>query len=259
MANTLKFGNGIWATKKGSTLAYNDENNNFKPLPFDFTRASSATRVNKDGLIEVVGSNEPRIDFKDSSKGALLLEPSRSNLYTYSEDFNNSNWSKDAVSVNANQIVSPSGSVFSDEIIENSSTTEHSVRQLKSITSGNYYTISVFVKNSSNKRDIYIRCGDANILVYFDTTNWIVGDEVQGSGKIENYGNGWYRLIATGLASSTGADNFRFGLSNGTTNGSQNYTGNGVNSMYFYGAQLEQGSYATSYIPTQGAAVTRVG
>ena len=46
--NTLKFGNGTWATKKGSTLAYNDENNNFKPLPFTTTeRASSGTTVNQ--------------------------------------------------------------------------------------------------------------------------------------------------------------------------------------------------------------------
>ena len=63
MANTLKFGNGNWATKEGSALAYNDENGNFKPLPFDFSRASNATVVNKDGLIEVVGSGQPRIDF----------------------------------------------------------------------------------------------------------------------------------------------------------------------------------------------------
>ena len=62
-------------------LGYNSENNNYKPLPFDFTRASSATRVNKDGLIETVGGGEPRIDFKDDSKGALLLEPSRTNLF----------------------------------------------------------------------------------------------------------------------------------------------------------------------------------
>ena len=54
MAHKLKFGNGKWATKKGSTLAYNDENNNFKPLPFTTTRDSGATRVNKEGLIEVV-------------------------------------------------------------------------------------------------------------------------------------------------------------------------------------------------------------
>ena len=78
--NTLKFGNGEWYGKKDTILAYNDENSNFKPLPFSFDRASSATRVNKDGLIETVGSGEPRIDYKDDSKGALLLEPSRSNL-----------------------------------------------------------------------------------------------------------------------------------------------------------------------------------
>ena len=51
MANTLKFGNGEWYGKKDTILAYNDENSNYKPLPFDFSRASSATRVNKDGLI----------------------------------------------------------------------------------------------------------------------------------------------------------------------------------------------------------------
>jgi hypothetical protein len=85
MANTLKFGNGQWATKVGSTLAYNDEGGNFKPLPFNFTRSTSGTRVNKDGLIEVVTNNKPRIDFLNDSNGALLLEPNRSNIITYSE------------------------------------------------------------------------------------------------------------------------------------------------------------------------------
>lgn len=69
MANTFKFGNGNWAVKDGSALAYNDENNNFKPLPFDFTRASSATRVNKQGLVETVPSGKPRIDFLDNTDG----------------------------------------------------------------------------------------------------------------------------------------------------------------------------------------------
>ena len=69
MANTLKFGNGQWATGNGTALAYNDENANFKPLPFDFTRASSGTVVNQSGLIETVGSGIPRIDFQDNTKG----------------------------------------------------------------------------------------------------------------------------------------------------------------------------------------------
>ena len=82
MANTLKFGNGQWATGNGTALAYNDENSNFKPLPFDFTRASSGTTVNQSGLIETVGSGIPRIDFQGNTKGALLLEPSRTNIIT---------------------------------------------------------------------------------------------------------------------------------------------------------------------------------
>ena len=80
MANTLNLGNGNWGVKKDSLLAYNSENGNFKPLPFDFTRASSATVVNKAGLIETVGSGEPRIDFSSDTKGALKLEPQRNNL-----------------------------------------------------------------------------------------------------------------------------------------------------------------------------------
>jgi hypothetical protein len=80
MANTLELGNGKWATGKDTVLAFNDQNNNFKPLPFSFSRDTSGTVVNKDGLIETVGSGEPRIDFKDNTKGALLLEPTRSNL-----------------------------------------------------------------------------------------------------------------------------------------------------------------------------------
>ena len=86
MANTIKFGNGNWAIKDGSTLAYNDENENFKPLPFDFSRASNATAVNKEGLIEVLGSDMPKIDYLDNTKGALLLEKTATNKVLYSND-----------------------------------------------------------------------------------------------------------------------------------------------------------------------------
>ena len=99
MANTLKFGNGEWYGKKDTILAYNDENSNYKPLPFDFSRASSATVINKDGLIETVGSGQPRIDYKDDSKGALKLEPSRTNLITQSEAFGNTYWTKSGASI----------------------------------------------------------------------------------------------------------------------------------------------------------------
>jgi len=102
MANTLKFGNGEWYGKKDTILAYNDENSNYKPLPFNFSRASKATVINKDGLIEEVGSGQPRVDYKDDSKGALLLEPSRTNLITQSESFPNTYWTKSGASIQGN-------------------------------------------------------------------------------------------------------------------------------------------------------------
>ena len=58
--NTLKFGNGEWYGKEDTILAYNDENNNYKPLPFTFERASTATVVGKDGLIKTVGSGRTK-------------------------------------------------------------------------------------------------------------------------------------------------------------------------------------------------------
>ena len=131
MAQKLKFGNGTWATKEGSTLAYNDENNNYKPLPFTTTRGSIATRVNKEGLIEVVGNDIPRIDYTDSADGALLLEPSRSNLITYSEDFSNGVWNiGGATTIILDNLLSPDGEQSSYKQVENNTINSFSTRFL---------------------------------------------------------------------------------------------------------------------------------
>jgi hypothetical protein len=143
MANTLKFGNGQWATKVGLTLAYNDENGNFKPLPFNFTRSTSATRVNKDGLIEVVTNNKPRIDFLNDSNGALLLEPSRTNLITYSEDFTDSSWIFDDATLISNSVVSPDGTQNATKLT--ATDTDPYLYQSTTVSAGDY-TISIYVK-----------------------------------------------------------------------------------------------------------------
>ena len=127
MAQKLKFGNGTWATKKGSTLAYNDENNNYKPLPFSFTRDSIATRVNKEGLIEVVSNDVPRIDYTDSADGVLLLEPSRTNKATYSEDFSQSFWTKSNANV-VSGFASPDGNNNAYKLVEDATNSSHFIR-----------------------------------------------------------------------------------------------------------------------------------
>ncbi len=257
MANTLKFGNGQWATKEGSVLGYNSENNNYKPLPFTFDRASSATRVNKDGLIETVGADQPRVDYLNDSKGALLLEPSRTNLITYSEDF--TQWSfKTGVSVLSNEIISVDGNLNGSKI----ETTANGSRYV-----GDNYTLStgdnpfsVFAKKGINNW-IYlnvIKDGTNNWNYTFDLDNGLIGQSNSSAysttAKIEDYGNGWYRCSITANVTSAGVFTARIYCADSATDVS---TLIGAN-IYIYGAQLEAGSYETSIINTSGSAVTRV-
>jgi hypothetical protein len=254
MANTLELGNGKWATGKDTVLAFNDENNNFKPLPFSFSRASSGTVVNKDGLIETVGSGEPRIDFLGNTKGALLLEPSRTNAITQSESFDNAYWTKSGASV-VSGFASPDGTLNAFKLVEDSSTGGHSVfSPLILANDAIPNSISIFVK-SNGRQWILIQEGYMNIKAYFDIENGVLGSTLNViDTKIEDYGNGWYKCTIIGASYIYATVSVYLAEGNNDIT----YTGNGTSGVYIWGAQLEEGSYATSYIPTSGSAVTRV-
>lgn len=228
---------------------------------FDFTRASIATRVNSEGLIETVASGVPRLDYPIlngvvQSCPALLLEPARTNLFLYSEEFDNAWYTKHNTSVSANSTTSPSGSVVADSLIEDTANSTHIIGRLVSFTSGTSYSFSIFAKN--NGRNLKISAGNpatwaANAI--FDLENGIVLSNSSGVAKIENYGNGWYRCSIVGSALATASTNINIQLIQGTSIAT--YTGNGTSGIYIWGAQLESGSYATSYIPTSGSTVAR--
>ena len=214
-----------------------------------------ATRVNSQGLIETVNANVPRLDYpfidgvvQDCPH--LLLEPQRTNLQLYSEDFSNSVWTKSRITITNNDTISPNGELTAAKVTGDGTGTTY-VYDGHTLTNGVTYTISIFVKKIINISSFAINVFGGVGTAYFNlvdkTVNSITGDFT--SAKIEDYGNGWLRCIGTlTLSSSTGTKNVGYGLFN--YNGDQ---------YYIWGAQVEEGTYASSYISTEGSTVTRTG
>ena len=255
MAKTYKFGNGTWATKKGSTLAYSDTNNAFKPLPFSFERNSIGTRVNKEGLIEVVGNDIPRIDYTDSTEGALLLENSATNLVTYSEAFDNAYWIKGGSSV-LGGFTSPKGDLSAFKLVEDTSTGSHRILPNNTVNSQKH-AFSVFVKKDT-RNWIFLRLDGlaSDQRTWFDLENGVIGTiNSDHNAEIVSLSNGWYRCSVSIKGTTYQAAYPILGIAD--ADNSSSYTGNGTSGVYIYGSQAEENSVASSYIPTNGSTVQR--
>jgi len=253
MSQTLKFGNKTWATKVGSTLAYNDENGNYKPLPFAFTRSTSATRVNKEGLIEVVTNDRPRIDYTDTSDGVLLLEKAATNLITYSEAFDNSSWTKSGSSV-VSGFTSPSGDLSAFKLVEGTNNGNH--RIFGSVLASNIYTISIFAKYNGRLLQL-ASTTTVGHYANFDLLNGVIGNygSLTENPTIIELTNGWYKCSMT--TTSNMNTPIVSAIQSITSEYQPDEQGDGTSGIYIYGSQIETGNLS-SYIPTQGSASTRV-
>ncbi len=237
---------------------------------FTVTRATSATRVNASGLIESVASGIPRLDYfsSDGTVGcpALLVEPSGTNTLSGSVSLD-TGWTITADTTVTSGIISPSGST--NATLFQATNTASRVRQTATLASGSTYTFSCFGKFGALSSGFSLNVFDENAASYgsgvcqaFNLNEGTLGASgTIGAGftlqsvGMENYGSGWYRCRMTvlmGYTPTTPRVGFRVGtqisgrplsVASGTVNA--------------WGAQLETGSVATSYIPTTTAAVTR--
>jgi hypothetical protein len=218
-------------------------------------------------LIESVASGVPRLDYYTSGGTAgcpaLLVEPSAQNLIKQSEAFNNAEWTPLGLNAfgsgsvaNSTGTTDPFGGTNSDYIQENSASGTHIALQINAgSVSGTNLTLSVFAKSAERTQINFLNNagGGGNA-----TFNLSAGTATLGAGvsaSIQNYGNGWYRCSLTYTPSTTGNFNVQIRLADAS--GNTSYTGTGTSGLYVFGAQLEVGSVATSYIPTTTAAVTR--
>jgi hypothetical protein len=227
--------------------------------------AGQATRVNAAGLIELVADNVPRLDYPlggiTAGCPALLVEPSAQNLALQSAAFNTT-WTisnSTQITTNTTGTTDPAGSTLSDLIFcQASGTLAQGVNQSISISTSGTYTMSVFVKKASNFDWFRIQFQDATATAYQAYYNLVSGTlgavDAGSTATITSFGNGWYRVTHS---RTTVTGNVVFGLRLANANSTLTVPCDGISGAYIFGAQLEVGSVATSYIPTAASPVTR--
>jgi hypothetical protein len=228
---------------------------------FTVTRNTEARRVNSAGLIESVPSGIPRLDYYTSGGTAgcpaLLVEPAATNLALQSEAWNVSPWAatsgSQGATVSGNVTTSPDGTTNADKLIEAATTGLHFCLQNLTLTSGTTYTASLFVKASERTLGRFRMSGSG---AYWDIDFNLTAGTATGNTNafIQNYGNGWYRIGGTFTANQASNNII---VQTRDASGNTSYTGNGTNGFFVYGAQLETGSVATSYIPTTAGTGSR--
>ena len=230
MADTsLRIGGGKWAVKEDSLLGYNVIQNKYVPIEMDTVRATTATRVNENGLIEQVPYN----------------------LASYSEDFDNAYWTVSNATITSNSIVAPNGTTTADTISGTTIGAEPRARQTTAQIGSSVYSLSCYAKKGTVDwvilRNIAVNLGGGS-RTWFNLNTGVVGTTNSGiSATIESVGNGWYRCTIYGTTDASPTNLIDIAPAPADNDFTTNASGENV---YIWGAQLNIGATAKPYFPT---------
>lgn len=227
------------------TLDLNFERDQRLDSRITFSRNSTATYLGSDGLIKTAQPNIPRFEFDtDGNSLGLLIEESRTNVIPYSIDFSNAAWTKinggtgSAPTVTSNYAISPDGTTTASriqaELGNGTSSGDFCLVRDSIITDGTDHTWSVWLKSNTTSNQ--------NVII-----SWYHPDFVSPP-DVVTVTPTWKRFTLTKQQVGFETD---IGMRGDSTNITRSVD------ILAWGGQLEDGAFATSYIPTSGSTVTR--
>ena len=259
----------LWGAQLETTNATTAQANGYGTEYFPTTSKSKKGSMQ---VIKTAIANEPRFDFNPVAaqttsienpsfnydcKG-LMVEEARTNLVTYSSDLSNSAWSKTRTTVESNAAMGLDGLISADKVAETTDSGLHSIRAPEiTVENGETYTASVYIKGGQKTRLTLRTTNNTRWAVNSTFTGGAITSSTLGSATVTLVDGGWYRYTVTGASSEGGTVRLRLEFTETDSSTTTSYTGNAYKGLYVWGAQIEKGSWASSYIPTVASAVTR--